>query len=72
VGWDQLSSPSVSLGTARELMEYLMQRNGMKQPPVLLQVTCTILVFNTTDEHFIPSLQNNETRETGVFTGFCY
>ncbi|KUG14954.1 hypothetical protein ASZ90_015393 [hydrocarbon metagenome] len=53
-------------------MEYLMQRNGMKQPPVLLQVTCTILVFNTTDEHFIPSLQNNETRETGVFTGFCY
>jgi hypothetical protein len=49
-----------------------MQWNGMKQPPVLLQVTCTILVFTTTDVQFIPSLQNNETRETGVFTGFSY
>ena len=49
-----------------------MQWNGMKQPPVLLEVTCTILVFTIAGVHFIPSLQNNETREKGVFTGFCY
>jgi hypothetical protein len=65
------ASPGVSLPQVQELPPILLKTPTRPSGLSHLGKTCGA-VFTITDVHFIPSLQNNETREKGVFTGFSY
>ena len=65
------ASPGVSLPQVQELPPILLKTPTRSPGLRNLHTTCGA-VFTITDVHFIPTLQNNETREKGVFTGFSY